>query len=186
MGFIEDVFEHGRGQRHARVRDVEQIVAAAQGDAAQSWAHLQTVQGHADRLQRAVDRLQLVCNAFAQVLEQKGLASREELELLIQQIDLLDGVEDGKAGQALREAPRCRTCSHFVNPAREECIYCGSPIARSAAAEGSPYRGGPAAAAAPKQERLVTCSACAARVPQSQTFFTDEGALVCASCRPEG
>lgn len=186
MGFMEDVFEHTRGQRHARVRDVERLVAAAHDESSYLQTQLRTAVAHADRLQRSVDRLQLVCNAFAQVLEQKGLASREELELLIQQIDLLDGVEDGKAGQALREAPRCRTCSHFVNPAREECLYCGSPIARSAPAEGSPYRGGPGAAAPAKKERLVTCSACSAQVPQSQTFFTDEGALVCSACRPEG
>src|SRR5262249_18933904 len=100
---------------------------------------------------------------------------------LVQQIDLLDGREDGfQSTEVWKNAPRCTSCNYAVNPAREECIYCGQPITRAEVATGGPYRGGPPAAAA--RERTATCAKCANVVPQSETFFTDDGELHCSSC----
>lgn len=183
MGLIEEIFEHAHAHREARMRDVQRLGETLGADTRQLAAHLQRLETENATLSRAVDRLQLVCNALAEVLVQSELVSREGLEVLVQQIDLLDGVEDGKLGPTVRAAPRCHACGHAVNPAREACIYCETPIVRTAVSDGGPYRGGPPPEPAPAiRMRTARCDQCGAEVPQGDTYFTDDGTLQCSIC----
>ncbi|MEM9073920.1 MAG: hypothetical protein AAGE52_35840 [Myxococcota bacterium] len=134
-------------------------------------------------LMRQVESLQLMCSALMKALEVKQVVQPEELEVLMQQIDLLDGVEDGKIRKAAWEqAPRCRHCNHYVNPARDHCVYCGRVLQRAA---GGPYRGGSAPEASAPPPRMATCGACQTSVPQRETLFTGKGDLVCTGCYVE-
>ncbi len=90
MGFFEDMFDpelmfYPEHKQRADIRELKgQMVELA---------------GVADRripaLERQISGLMLLCNALVEVIERKGIATREELEVLVQQIDLLDGREDG-------------------------------------------------------------------------------------------
>lgn len=176
MGFFEDMFDpelmfYPEHKQRADIRELKgQMVELA---------------GVADRripaLERQISGLMLLCNALVEVIERKGIATREELEVLVQQIDLLDGREDGvQSVAAWRNAPRCTSCNHYVNPQREACVYCGQPLSRGQGSGHGPYRGGPGAdAPAP---RTAVCAQCSATVPQSDTYFTEEGRLLCSAC----
>jgi len=172
MGFFEDMFDPDFmfDSEYEQRRDLRALRETVAND--------RTPQQVA-ALSARVDQLQLLCNALVSIIEHKGLATREELEVLVQQIDLLDGVEDGKMRQTWQDAPRCRGCNHYVNPRREVCIYCGLSIPRGEAEAQGPYRGGPAG---PSPQRLATCARCDGRVPQTDTYFTETGELVCTSC----
>ena len=99
--------------------------------------------------------------------------------MLVQQIDLLARRENGvQSRETWSNAPRYEGCNHYINTTRDACIYCGRSI--TAMASDGPYRGGPGHKS--KKERTATCAACKQQVPQSDTFFTDEGALHCSSC----
>ncbi|MFK7990420.1 MAG: hypothetical protein AB8I08_30640 [Sandaracinaceae bacterium] len=172
MRFLDEMFDptfafdSDRQQR----RDLETLRGEVAAGASQT---------EVERLKRQVSQLQLLTRALATLLETKGLATPEELEVLVQQIDLLDGVEDGQMSEEVwHGAARCDHCQHFLNPAREQCLYCGR--AQTGEGPGGPYRGG----ASTKREapRLATCGTCGNQVPQQQTYFTDEGQLQCGTC----
>ena len=172
MTFFDDMFDPDFlfDSGHKQRRDIRNLQAALQDTGAD-----QAVQ----RLEVRVNQLQLLTNALVKMLEVKKIASPEEIEVLVQQIDLLDGVEDGREGtQAWTEAPRCPHCSHYVNPARPRCVYCSRSIEGSGS-EG-PYRGGAAKAKTPV--RTATCAACQSVVPQNETVFTGDGSLHCLAC----
>lgn len=125
-----------------------------------------------------IDQLELLCSALAQLLVTKGLTTQAELRVIMQQLDLVDGVEDGRASTTVADkAPRCSHCQRFINPAREACVYCGTPMAQA-----MPPR--PATTAAPpvaKPRPSVACKGCGRVVLESDTYFTGRG-LVCGTC----
>jgi hypothetical protein len=179
MGFFEDMFDSRFmfDSEHKQRRDIESL--------AESIASAPTYDGEIRELRTQVARLQLLCNGLVSLIERKQLATREELEVAVQQIDLYDGREDGVVSPTIwRGAPRCEGCGHCVNPDREACIYCARPVPKDdGSVGGGPYRGGPNRAK-PRafQPRLATCAQCQERVPQQDTFFTDDGHLLCTSC----
>lgn len=126
------------------------------------WAHIETMNSR-------VDRLELLCETLMEVIVVKGLANEAELSVLMQQIDLEDGVEDGARHDQVRgSAPRCRQCDKFINPARSNCVYCDALIE------------GPAIKRRPPP-KLVGCGGCGQSVAESSTFFTAQG-LRCEVC----
>jgi len=129
----------------------------------------------ADQARKNDERLHLLCKTLLELVVAKGLATREEITVLMQQTDLSDGVEDGRLTDQRRKAPRCRNCTRFLNPKREACIYCGASIAAEA---GDPYRGG---GPAPAPVVTVACTKCGETVPQNETLFTGSG-LRCERC----
>ncbi len=128
-----------------------------------------------------LDRLELLCDAILSLAEMKGLFEGPEVEVMMQRLDLLDGVEDVKRGPIRVDSPRCAHCSHFVNPKRRTCVYCDARLPASAEAPRatSPYRDAPPAV---REAPHATCARCKQRVPQSATYFTREGELACAGC----
>lgn len=177
MGFLEDMFDPDFmfDSEYKQRRDIQQLRTELASRA-------ETLAPRIHALETRVDQLQLLCNALVSVIETKKLATREELEVLVQQIDLLDGVEDGKIGSEWRDAPRCAHCNRYVNPSREACLYCGRSLALQGAMVGGPYRGGAPGEVQAAPPRTATCAKCRAVVAQSQTYFTEQGQLVCSDC----
>lgn len=181
MGFFEDQFKSDFlfDNEYRQRRDLQDL----QNEAIETAATTHALSYRVQQLETTVNQLQLLANALVSVIETKQLATREELEVLVQQIDLLDGREDGKLNpEAWSEAPRCKNCNHYVNPSREVCLYCGSSLALQGATVGGPYRGGASAENEEPPPRTATCAACGTQVPQSMTYFTDQGELHCTGC----
>lgn len=118
-----------------------------------------------------IDQLELLSKALIELVVRKGLATSAELGVIMQQLDLEDGVEDGRVGKSVRqEAPRCGHCQRFVNPRRQACVYCGTPMAQATTA---------ASTKPPRPD--VSCTRCGAIVPEADSYFSASG-LVCEGC----
>jgi len=123
----------------------------------------------AGRTRYQVDRLELTVRALCEILVHHGLTTREQIATLMQQIDLLDGREDGMVTDtAHHDAPRCAACERYINPERDRCVYCNTAIP-------------PKPAPAPAQPRVVTCGRCGEQVPEARSNFTARG-LRCDVC----
>ncbi|MBN2497898.1 MAG: hypothetical protein JXR96_25110 [Deltaproteobacteria bacterium] len=125
-------------------------------------------------LMQKLDTLELALEGLVKCLEIKGGLTREELAVMIQRIDLADGVEDGRIGpDRSASAPRCPFCGRPANPARTHCLYCGERVT-SAAADSSPRPDVPV--------RTVRCVRCYTEIPEDEAHFSPEG-LVCDKCQ---
>ena len=123
--------------------------------------------------QERADRLELVLEALVQLLEAKGSLGREELEIMVQRVDLADGVEDGRIGpDKTASAPKCPLCGRPLNPGRGACIFCGQEVTEDDLALMD--------AQAP-QVRYTRCVRCYQKVAQQDTHFSPDG-MVCAAC----
>ncbi|MEZ4383782.1 MAG: hypothetical protein R3A79_20790 [Nannocystaceae bacterium] len=167
--WLGDVLLGWEGRQH---RDIQRLKAAASDVAvsAESAIHI------AQRLVQRVDRLELLCEALVELVVARKIATREELGVLVAQVDLRDGVEDGSVGsQPRRSVPACGACGRPVNPQRPSCVYCGAAVVVEAAA--------PAATVRPV--RTVTCGGCGETVDERESNFTEHG-LRCDRCFAAG
>ncbi len=124
-------------------------------------------------LRERIDRLELLAKVLTELLVTKGVATEAELSVIAQQLDLADGVEDGKVSGAVRtDAPRCPACQRFANPRREHCVYCHAELSGL---------DGVKAPVAAKVVREVVCGGCGKTVKESATYYTGLG-LRCETC----
>lgn len=163
MPFFDDVF-YSLDANSRQFRDIERLkfdLESAQLGEANAAKSIR-------RLARRVEKLELMNRTLLEVLLAKKLCSRDDLEVMMQQIDLLDGVEDGRISADVHaKAPTCGTCGRFVNPQRTACVYCDTPVKQTAQKR--------------PPQRTVTCSSCATTVLESSTYFGESG-VVCSGC----
>lgn len=69
-----------------------------------------------------LDRLSLICLAMWSLIRDKTNLTEQDLLERVKMIDLMDGVEDGKATQTVSQ---CVKCNRPMNPRHKKCIYCG-------------------------------------------------------------
>lgn len=113
-----------------------------------------------------IARLELALEALLEVLRERKALTRDEVAVMIQQIDLADGVEDGRIGpDRVAEAPKCHICGRPVNPRRKHCLYCREPIKSGEA----------------PPPRVTHCALCGGEVPEINTYFSEHG-LICGDC----
>lgn len=89
-----------------------------------NW-HEQAVRGVEDRiarLERTVEQLKLINIAFAELLTEKFGVTESELISKVKEIDLRDGVQDGKASTAPTICPKC---GRRYDARNNRCLYCG-------------------------------------------------------------
>ena len=80
----------------------------------------------ADRL----DRLTMICHAMWTLLQETTDLTEEDLFARIQELDLRDGVLDGKMTKSVYTCPKCGRNSA---PRHNKCLYCGTPKAAESA-----------------------------------------------------
>ncbi len=148
-------------------------IDALQGQLQTSDEWIAALKRQLQAAQQRVDRLELVLEALVQLLEAKESLGREELEIMVQRVDLADGVEDGRIGpDKTAVAPKCPLCGRSINPKRGACVYCGQEVT----AQDLELMGEQA-----PQVRYTRCVRCYQKVPQSETHFSPDG-MVCAAC----
>jgi len=164
MGYFDDMFKSGfmfdsEYRQRADIEHLKQAIADSAPDLRRVVMPL---------IER-VDRLELTCKVLTELIVSKGVATPEELSIVAQQLDLEDGVEDGKLSSSVRDdAPRCTECGRFVNPRRKHCVYCHALVTHGGAAPPPPVR-------------MATCGDCLKEVPEADTFYTGNG-LRCSVC----
>ena len=97
------------------------VASAGTSAAAQSAAN--RAKQDVGQLEDRVDRLSLVCMAMWSLLRDKTNLTEQDLLDRVKLIDLLDGVEDGKATKTVSQ---CSDCNRPMNPRHKKCIYCGN------------------------------------------------------------
>jgi len=74
-------------------------------------------------LQERVDNLVLINMAMWSLLRDKANLTEDDLMEKVRQIDLMDGVEDGKV---TKHVVKCSQCERVMSPRHKRCMYCGA------------------------------------------------------------
>jgi hypothetical protein len=105
---------------------ISRSAAAASGEAARASSEAQRARSRASEIEAKCDRALLVCEALWTLLRDKLGISEEELVERVNQIDLSDGVLDGKVRKP--NAHACPSCGRTIAKRFPKCIYCGQPV----------------------------------------------------------
>jgi len=85
-------------------------------------------------LEEEIDHLTLINEALLRILEKKGVIVRDEFRSLLVEVDLEDGVHDGKLArpEALRRSSEayCKFCRAANDPGNKFCVGCRRPLVR--------------------------------------------------------
>ena len=77
------------------------------------------------RLEATVERQALACQAMWELLQQHLPVGEKDLLKKMEQIDLRDGVADGRVTP---QATTCGACKRTVHAKRKNCLYCGADV----------------------------------------------------------
>lgn len=87
-------------------------------------------------LEQEIDHLTLINEALLRMLEKKGVILRDEFRALLVEVDLEDGVHDGKLARPA-DVPRpsnrtahCKFCRAANDPVNKFCSQCRRPLIR--------------------------------------------------------
>ena len=73
-------------------------------------------------LEERIDKLQLLCMAMWEVIKDKTDMTELDMMTKVQDIDLRDGVVDGKVTRIVKDCPKC---TRRMSPRHKRCLYCG-------------------------------------------------------------
>lgn len=108
-------------------------IRAAQNEASNASSTARDAKSELRTLSTQVDRLTLACQAMWEILRDQTNVTEKDLTDKITEIDLRDGIEDGKMSAQVVECPKCHRNS---NSRRNSCVWCGEEIERSHVFEG--------------------------------------------------
>jgi len=100
------------------------------GDAARASSAAGSAKRDVAQLEDRLERLSLVCMAMWSLIQDKTKLTEADLMERVKMIDLMDGVEDGKA---TRNVQKCHACNRTMSARHRKCLYCGAEkLAQSA------------------------------------------------------
>ena len=109
MFSIYDLFQD------SRIREAEQQAGSARSVATRT-------EGTEQRLTRELETLTLACAAMWTLLSEKCGITPADLVAKMTEIDLQDGVLDGRLAPQGRA---CEKCGRVMSAQRRQCMYCG-------------------------------------------------------------
>lgn len=112
MDFIWDLHQEGR------INNTQQEARAA-------GAKADAVVAEFGRMQRRLDRLSLATQAMWELLRDRAGITEEELKTKILEVDLRDGMTDGRMSTQITDCPKCGA---KTNSKRATCVMCGAPL----------------------------------------------------------
>jgi len=101
---------------HFRINSTQSTSAQANARSYQNRSDLRIVE-------EKVDSLALICQAMWELLEERGFDSADLMKK-IEEIDLRDGVVDGK----MTRLSHCPECKHKLGKRHNQCFWCGASI----------------------------------------------------------
>ena len=100
--------------------------------------------GKVDALRQRIERQELLLETMYRALIGRNIVTEEEFKDRVAQVDLEDGVEDGKIGaDRVARAPKCSNCEKPASRKRTHCVYCNAELPadlRKKSRRGSAYR----------------------------------------------
>ena len=100
---------------------------SAQGGSSRPAAGTAGLQRRVRELEHHIGRLTLLNQALWEVLREKVGLTDEQLRAKIHEVDLRDGVEDGRMTETGLVCPSCRRVSSSKH---WKCLYCGQEFER--------------------------------------------------------
>jgi hypothetical protein len=105
----------------------EQRTNEAKADAAQALTEANRHERHIEQLENRLARTTLACQALWEILKTHVGLTEEELLAKMDEIDLRDGVRDGKMSPTVC---LCGSCGRKVNSVSASCMYCGAELVK--------------------------------------------------------
>lgn len=104
--------------QHYQITQLKSEVARAQNAPADDGGARRA----AEHLEERVDRLVLLCRAMFELIQAQTGLTEKQLSEKILEIDLRDGVADGKMSPT---PTRCPKCDAMMSPRFGRCLFCG-------------------------------------------------------------
>lgn len=79
-----------------------------------------------EQLEAKIGSLALTCQALAELLHETAGITSEQLEAKMEEIDLRDGIKDGRITPVSKA---CTKCGRRTSRTRAFCLYCGGSTA---------------------------------------------------------
>jgi t-SNARE complex subunit (syntaxin) len=76
-----------------------------------------------------LDRLTLITAALWEIVQERHGVTEVDLAKKMLEIDVRDGVQDGKLGY---EPTKCKSCGRTISTKHMSCLYCGTDSERKA------------------------------------------------------
>lgn len=108
-------------------------IAEASAEAMNARSHSEQTRHEVNQLREQVDTLTITCQALCETLRDQLGVSEEEFVARLEEIDLRDGVADGKI---TRQPLACPQCGRKSNAKRNACLYCGERFRGAAISRG--------------------------------------------------
>lgn len=102
-------------------------MATAFENASSAKAKSDHLYGEVKRLTQQVDRLTLASQALWELLRDHGDLTEDKLASKMLEVDLRDGVQDGRIGPG---KTHCPSCKRLTGTHRDICLYCGADVDR--------------------------------------------------------
>ena len=81
------------------------------------------LENHLTATEERLDKLILLCTAMWSLLKEQTHLTEEQLFERVRQLDLADGVQDGKVTQ---KVAKCEKCGRVMSFRHSRCLYCGA------------------------------------------------------------
>ena len=101
--------------------DLSPAVGAAAAGRAEAEA--ERARSEVRYLVERVNRLALINMALWSLVQEKTGLTEQDLVERVRQIDLMDGVEDGKLS---KQVAKCPSCGRTMSTRHHRCLYCGA------------------------------------------------------------
>ncbi len=80
-------------------------------------------------LEQEVGELALLSKTLMRILLENGVCTGREIEDMMHQVDLEDGVADGRVTKNAASDPgKCPECDRTIQEGRKRCLYCGHKL----------------------------------------------------------
>ncbi len=112
-----------------------QLASEAEGTAARSGRKAEKVGNDLRRLEDKISRLTLINMAVWELLKKRTNLTEDDLMDKVREIDLRDGVADGKISKANTLA-KCPNCGRTMSDRHARCLYCGQANLEAVAWDG--------------------------------------------------
>lgn len=95
----------------------------AQAKASRAQLKVEQTKDQIQLLENKIESLALACQSLWEIIEEKTNINSEQLHAKMEEVDLRDGIKDGK----LSSTPMtCHQCGRKTSRRRPICLYCGA------------------------------------------------------------
>ena len=96
--------------------------AGAARDASSAKHSANRIEGQLKLMEANLAKTLMICESLWELLSENTNLTLDDLHKKLYEVDMRDGVLDGKNQ---RQAVECPNCNHMVSPRHPACLYCG-------------------------------------------------------------